>query len=128
MDQREPQDATPARPAPAYTPPPGALKALRHLARIMALAISDDGTEIWPSMRRDRYPIAGTTVELELGEKHVTATRAVTMSVFALAAKKQDLHLIFRGHGFEFAAKVPGAGKGRAREFVAAFNTHAQNL
>lgn len=158
MQQRQPEDATPYEPrrrSETFDLAPGSrmptepvdltpfvdgitigpqvkaehtLKALRHRARTVGLAINDEGTQFWPTLKRERYTLSGTRAHVETGDKHVTAGRVVALGVFALAAKKvTDVRLHFAGPDFELVVKVPAAGRKHAHEFAAAFNTYAMN-
>lgn len=76
-------------------------------------------------------PVRGATARVELGAdigKRVTATRLVTMGVFAFAAKKRAGHvfLTIEGDGYQIAVEVPAKHEAEARTFAAKVNAAAR--
>jgi hypothetical protein len=78
------------------------------------------------------FPLAGVTARVELGEaltSRVTATRLVTMGVFALAAKKKaggEVFLTVEGPEFIWCVEVGRKHQADARRFAAKVNTAAK--
>lgn len=74
----------------------------------------------------------GSTLRIETSgqiNRRVTATRLVTLGVFALAAKKKqddrELFLTVEGDGFQLAVKLRAGHEAGARRFAAKYNTAA---
>jgi hypothetical protein len=76
---------------------------------------------------RDHGPAKGATATVDASANagsRITATRLVTIGVFALAAKKKTgcLYLSVNGDGYAFTVEVPIRKEAEARKFAAKIN------
>ena len=98
------------------------------------LSGSFEGMTLTPdniTYKRETCPIAGAVARVDNGadvRRRVTATRVLTVGVFALATKKQvgHLYLTIEGNGFAFMVEVPVKKETKAREFAAKVNNAAK--
>jgi hypothetical protein len=110
----------------------------RHVA---ALAAGPELVRVWgdrvvrgSGKGAESHPLGGVSARVERGadlEKRVTATRLVTMGVFALAAKKRtggEAYLTIEGPDFFWTITVDPKTQPDAREFAAKVNDLARSL
>ena len=76
-------------------------------------------------------PVTGATAHVETGtdaRRRITASRVLTIGLFALAAKKQTGHvyLTVEHPDYEFMVEIPAKKETKAREFAAKINNAAK--
>lgn len=83
---------------------------------------------------KEERSLAGVTARVEAGsdlEKRVTATRLVTLGVFAFAAKKKsggEAFLTVEGPGFFWTIEVDRKKRAQAQAFAAKVNGQARKM
>ncbi len=118
MQQREPEDATPAeyattasagvsaKPSFAERTAPIRWRNFRTRANVVGLRITEDGTEVFArGIAKPHYPLAGARASVE-------AAGTIMM---------------LRADGYEAAFEIPKGGRKHAHAFAAEFNTWMMN-